>query len=257
MDTNSIVKNPQLEDAVPTNDLPEEIQKQINILTELESKKNNAQTLATNAKNSADNMKSYVTKKFLGHEYKSGDTKEIITDMQEVMKQMSLAQESQAEATTLSFEFIQALSKTSEYLFALGCFNFAATETMIAELTSYGKQLTGHEGLSDTIKQKMREVAKRLNMQKDLMLRQSKLEENQRNQARTLDLYQEDVEKKYDNLKREMDKKLFDLKNTTDTSIQTHKSLIEKELNHISIYKIVTYFSVAVAVGAIILAIVL
>lgn len=253
MDTNSIVNNPQLEDVVPTNDLPQTIQKQLNILTELETEKENAETLANNAKTSADNMKSFVTKKILGHEYKSGDTKEIITDMQEVMKQMALAQESQAQATTLSFEFMQALSKTSEYLFAIGCFNFAATETMIEELTSYGKQLTGHEGLSDTIKQKMLEVAKRLKMQKDLMLRQSKLEENQRNQARKLELYQEDGAKKHDCLKRDIDGKLFDLKNTTDKSIQKHKSFVDKEINR---YKIISYISIVISFAAIILAII-
>ena len=180
MDNSNTMENLSQITSFNINDLPSTIQKQISSLQELETEKSKAEELAVNAKREADGMKSFVTKKVLGHEYQSGDTKTIITDTQTVIKLMAEAQEKNAKATSLSFKFIQNLSKTSEYLFALGCFNFAATEKMIEELTSYGNQLTGHEGVSDTIKEKMLEVAKRLNMQKDLMLRQSRFEEKQK-----------------------------------------------------------------------------
>lgn len=160
--------------------LPDIIQGQIRELTELEEKKKKSSEKAEEAKKAADEMKGYVKKKFLGIGYSSGDTKEIIEDMQKVIQLIAEAQEFNAQATAYSFKFMQQLTKSSEYLFSLGCFNFATTEVMIKELTSCGKSLTGHEGVSDAIKEKMLEVAKRLNMQKDLMLRQNKLEEKLR-----------------------------------------------------------------------------
>ena len=186
----SLEKHPPIEtintETISVEDLPKTIQTQIEVLTELEKKKKEASDDAKNAKESADNMKTFVTKKFLGKEYKSGDTTKILEDTQKVIGLIAKAQESNAKATACSFKFMQKLSETSEYLFALGCFNFAATETMIEELTSYGKQISGHEGVSDAIKEKMLEIAKRLKMQKELMLRQNELEEKLRNNKEDL-----------------------------------------------------------------------
>ncbi len=178
---NSTLENyPFSIEKIGQENLPDIIKSQIRELTDLEEKKNKSSENAEKAKRAAEEMKSFVKKKFLGIGYHSGDTKEIIGDMQKVIQLIAEAQESNAQATAYSFKFMQQLTKSSEYLFSLGCFNFATTEVMIKELTSCGKGLTGHEGVSDAVKEKMLEVAKRLNMQKDLMLRQNKLEEKLR-----------------------------------------------------------------------------
>ena len=179
IENTSLENYPSFEE-IDQDNLPEIIKEQIRDLTELEEKKNKSSEDAEKAKQAADEMKGFVKKKFIGIEYNSGNTKEIIADMQKVIQLVAEAQESNAQATAFSFKFMQQLTKSSEYLFSLGCFNFATTEVMIKELTSYGKNLTGHVGISDAIKEKMLEVAKRLNMQKDLMLRQNKLEEKLR-----------------------------------------------------------------------------
>lgn len=206
-EASSLEKYPPIE-TINIEDLPETIQTQIKVLTELEEKKEKAFKDAETAKQSADNMKTFVTKKFLWKEYKSGDTTEILEDTQKVIGLIAKAQESNAKATACSFKFMQKLSETSEYLFALGCFNFAATEKMIEELTSYGDQLTGHEGISDTIKEKMLEVAKRLNMQKDLMLRQSRFEEKLREMGHELS----ELKEKWNRVLQEKEHEISDLK---------------------------------------------
>ena len=225
----SLEKHPPIEtinaETISIEDLPKTIQTQIEVLTELEKKKKKASDDAKNAKTSADNMKTFVTKKFLGKEYKSGDTTKILEDTQKVIGLIAIAQESNAKATACSFKFMQKLSETSEYLFALGCFNFAATEKMIEELTSYGDQLTGHEGISDTIKEKMLEVAKRLNMQKDLMLRQSRFEEKLREMGHELS----ELKEKWNRVLREKEHEISDLKEVVET-ISTRQNKFAENL---------------------------
>lgn len=186
-------KNSLPTEIIDPQELPEIIRGKVTLLEDLEKQKKDACDNAKLAKEKADSMKSFVTKKFLWHEYESGDPKAIIKDMQDVIQNIAKAQETNAKATALSFEFMKQLSETSEYLFGLCCFNFAATEKMIEELTTYGQDLTGHNGISDAIKTKMLEVAKRLNMQKDLMLRQNKLEEKLREKDRELHELKEDI----------------------------------------------------------------
>lgn len=82
------------------------------------------------------------------------------------------------------------------------------------------------------------------------------IEESQRNQSRKMELYQKEIDDKFENYKKANKEKFNELKQSTAESIQKHKAIIDKDLNLITRYKIISYISIVISVAAIILAII-
>lgn len=151
---------------------PETIARQIQALSTLQDKVESAKKKATDARNGADSLEGYVRKKILGINYKSGNTEEKIEKLQDIVKDIAVAQEENAEATRLSLEFQEAISKTTEFLFALGCVDMAANEAMIDQIKKIkdGKFDGGKIVLTDDIKKRILDVAHRLKAHQDVLL---------------------------------------------------------------------------------------
>lgn len=208
-------KNSQLEQVILPKDLqvklselPQIISNKTKLITELEMKVNEARIKAESAEKQAQEIKGYTTKKFMGYEYKSGDTKENVESTQNVVKLLALAQKKSTEALKLSFLFQKELASTSEYLFYLGCYNIATNESMIANLN---KQLRG-EGtngikLSENVKEQFKNVVQRLRAQKDVLFRQQQIEEKSKLQEDKLKLIETDIQIKTQNFELELENK--------------------------------------------------
>lgn len=208
-------KNTQLEQVnlpkdlqVKLSELPQIISNKTKLITELEMKVNEARKGAESAEKQAQEIKGYETKKIMGYEYKSGDTKANVESTQNVVKLLALAQKKSTEALELSFLFQKELASTSEYLFYLGCYNIATNESMI---TNLNKQLRG-EGtngikLSENVKEQFKNVVQRLRAQKDVLFRQQQIEEKSKLQEDKLKSIETDIQIKTQNFEQELQNK--------------------------------------------------
>lgn len=192
---------------------PATIAQQIQALSTLQSKVESAKQKATDAKNGADSLDGYVRKKFLGIEYMSGNTEEKIEKLQGIVKDIAVAQEENAEATKLSFEFQEAISKTTEFLFALGCVDMAANEAMIDQIKKIrdGKFDGGKIDLTDDIKKRILEVAHRLKAHQDVLLQIESLKDKLKVDLDNLSTQQKSI-------KESAEKELADIRNAAAES---------------------------------------
>lgn len=189
--------------------LPKVISSRAKLLKELQNKVKEANKAADEASRKAEEMGGYKEKSFLGIKFRTGNTKDIVNNNLDVTKENSRALKLNADASALTNQFQQELTKACEFLFYLGCYNIAANESMI---TSLNKQLKGNvDGvvLSDEVKEQFRNVVKRLKSQQDVLYRQQKLENLQLNLVKEL----EKKELSYNKL----DKQISDIKKAQES----------------------------------------
>ena len=181
---------------VSIQQFPEEISAQIKILTELEKKVNEAKELGDKAKQDSETLQGYVESRFLFIKHKGGDTKKIVEETQDVVKRIGLATESNSQALDLVYQYQDATQKAIEYLFSLGCVNFAATEAMINDINSIREGKTKLKGivLSDEVKARLQTVAERLRQQQEIRKRQDRLEQKFLEETRTVSKRVDDAE---------------------------------------------------------------
>ena len=156
-------------------DLPKTLQNQIRFLEQLKTKQAEAEKQAKAAKEGADSLEAYVRKKFLGKEYLSGDNKQKIEHLQEVVKNLANSQESVTTATNISLKFQQSLSETSQFLLFLGCSNIASFNAVIDNINRIDKDGIGGNSISEDVKAKLKEVVTSLKERQDVMFRQEKM----------------------------------------------------------------------------------
>lgn len=191
----------EMDDMADVASFPQTIAKQIGILLDLDGKVKSAKKKALAATAGAESLDGYVRKKLLGVEYKSGDTKKKIEAIQDVVKKMAIAQEENANATELSFEFQEAISKTTENLFVMGCIDMAANEAMIEQIKEIrdGNFIGGKINLTEDVKKRILEVAQRLKAHQDILLKMEKLKTDLSNlevqQSMNFDKVKGDIEK--------------------------------------------------------------
>ena len=175
------------------HDLPESIstfptiiRDKATLLSNLERQIDEAQKKANEAQEATNKMSGYEDKeiKFLGMtcKRKSGDTKKIIEETQDVVKLQTDATTSNTKALELTLQFEKELASTTEYLFYLGCYNIATNEAMIARLNEQlNNEFVSDNGpqikLSSDTKEQFKSVVKRLIAQQDVLYRQEKLKE--------------------------------------------------------------------------------
>lgn len=161
---------------------PTLIVQKIRLISELENKVAEAKKTAEKAKLNAESLKGYEEKStfWKRFKWKSGNTKDIIENTQTVTKDIALATEQNTEALEWVMKFEKELATTAEFLFYLGCYNIATNEAMIEDLNEQlRKDVIEVEDkrikLSAKVKDKFKNVVKRLQAQQDVLYRQEKL----------------------------------------------------------------------------------
>lgn len=188
------------EEFLNDKDLPQKIEtfpslisQKTSLIAKLENKVKEAKKAAEDAKGKADNLKGFEEKrKFFGLiKWKSGKTKDYIEDTQEATKGIATATKLNSEAIELTLKFEEELANTAEFLFYLGCYNIATNEAMIADLN---EQLRKDDievedkriKLSAEVKEKFKNVVKRLQAQQDVLYRQEKLKKKSKQHGKAI-----------------------------------------------------------------------
>lgn len=166
------------------------------LLSNLERQIDEAQKKANEAQEATNKMNGYEDKeikigKWNIFKWKSGDTKKIMEETQDVVKLQTDAATSNAKALELSFQFEKELASTTEFLFYLGCYNIATVEAMIADLNEQlKKEITSNNGqkikLSSKTKELFKSVIKRLSERQDVLYRQEKLKEKSKRHGQAI-----------------------------------------------------------------------
>lgn len=188
------------EEFLNDKDLPQKIEtfpslisQKTSLIAKLENKVKEAKKAAEDAKGKADNLKGFQEKrKFFGLiKWKSGKAKDYIEDTQEATKGIASATKLNSEALELTLKFEEELANTAEFLFYLGCYNIATNEAMIADLN---EQLRKDDievedkriKLSAEVKEKFKNVVKRLQAQQDVLYRQEKLKKKSKQHGKAI-----------------------------------------------------------------------
>lgn len=173
--------------SVDVDDIPDIIASSIDNISKLENQVRTAEESANRAMDYVGGqMARYKDKNFLGFNYRSGNTKDIIEDTQEAVEKLAKAQQVSVEALKKSFEFQKKLAETSKYLFALGCANITVNRITVRAIEL---KLSGasKETLSDLAKQEMMAVVKQLKEQEDILKKQEFLSSKVKEHASRLD----------------------------------------------------------------------
>lgn len=210
--------------------LPKVISSRAKLLKELQNKVKEANKAADEASRKAEEMGGYKEKSFLGIKFRTGNTKDIVNNNLDVTKENSRALKLNADASALTNQFQQELTKACEFLFYLGCYNIAANESMI---TSLNKQLKGNvDGvvLSDEVKEQFRNVVKRLKSQQNVLYRQQKLEKNvKKTQEKIKENYNLQLKLKKELEKKELSYNKLDIQISDIKKAQESKDLLDEE----------------------------
>ena len=171
-------------------------------------------------------LKGFEDETFWFWKYKKGDTKEIITSTQEVVRSLSNVVIGNTHAIALSFRYHSELAKFSQFLLYLGCYNIAMNEAIVNDLNDAleKKETINKRKLSEKTKEKLKEIIHHLKEQQNILQKQNALAEKQA-------FFQQELEKKIDKqaFKDEIEK--YVSKSSHCADIET----IQNELKRISI----------------------
>lgn len=171
-------------------------------------------------------LKGFEDETFWFWKYKKGDTKEIITSTQEVVRSLSNVVVGNTHAIALSFKYHSEMAKFSQFLLGLGCYNIAMNEAIVSDLNDAlkKKNTIDKKKLSEKTKERLKEIIKRLKDQQNILQKQNDLSEKQA-------IFQKELEKKIDKQAFNDEIEKYVTKGSHFADIET----IQNELKQISI----------------------
>lgn len=161
--------------------LPDFISGMITKISDLEKEVTNSEESAKQAMQYVNDMEHYEEKGKWIFRHRSGDTKDIIGDTQEAVRELAQAQQVSVSALKKSFEFQKQLTEVSRTLLKLGCANRTMNNTVVLAIDA---KLNGasKEQISELARQEMINVVRQLKQQEDIFKKQesltSKLKDN-------------------------------------------------------------------------------
>ena len=122
-------------------------------------------------------LKGFEEDTFWFWKYKKGDTKEIITSTQDVVRSLSNVVIGNTHAIALSFKYHSEMAKFSQFLLGLGCYNIAMNEAIVSDLNDAlkKKNTIDKKKLSEKTKERLKEIIKRLKDQQNILHKQNEL----------------------------------------------------------------------------------
>ena len=205
---------------IDTDKLPEIVSGRIEEISELEKAINASESSAKNAMKYVNTeMKSYKTKGIGIFAHRSGNTKDIIEDTQEAIKNLANAQQVSVKALQKSFEFHKKLADTSKYLFELGCANITVNRIAVRAIEKKLKGASKGE-ISELARQEMMNVVRQLKEQEDILKKQEFLTEQVKNNVSRLnekDEIDKEQSQKIDSLSNENKKQNERISEINDT----------------------------------------
>lgn len=205
---------------IDTDKLPEIVSGRIEEISELEKAINASESSAKNAMKYVNTeMKSYKTKGIGIFAHRSGNTKDIIEDTQEAIKNLANAQQVSVKALQKSFEFHKKLADTSKYLFELGCANITVNRIAVRAIEKKLKGASKGE-ISELARQEMMNVVRQLKEQEDILKKQEFLTEQVKNNVSRLnekDEIDKEQSQKIDSLSNENKKQNERISEISDT----------------------------------------
>lgn len=171
-------------------------------------------------------LKGFEDKTLWFWKYKKGDTKEIITNTQEVVRSLSNVVIGNTHAIALSFKYHSELAKFSQFLLYLGCYNFAMNVAIVNDLNDAleKKETIDKRKLSEKTKERLKEIIHHLKEQQNVLQKQNALAEKQA-------FLQKELEKKIDKQAFNDEIKQYVTKSSHYADIET----IQNKLTQISI----------------------
>ncbi len=138
-------------------------------------------------------LKGFEDETFWFWKYKKGDTKEIITSTQEVVRSLSNVVIGNTHAIALSFRYHSELAKFSQFLLYLGCYNIAMNVAIVNDLNDAlkKKETIDKRKLSEKTKERLKDIIHHLKEQQNILQQQNALAEKQAS-------LQKELEKKID-----------------------------------------------------------
>lgn len=177
MNENELIM-PEFENAgiqINTNDLPSSIGGMIDEISDLEKEIKSSDESAKKAMDYVNNkMSRYEEKGKWIFKHRAGNTKDIVIDTQEAVKNLATAQEVSVSALRKSFEFQKKLADVSKMLFRLGCANITMNRIAVREIEA---KLNGasKEQISELARQELMNVVCQLKQQEDILAKQQLL----------------------------------------------------------------------------------
>lgn len=138
-------------------------------------------------------LKGFEDETFWFWKYKKGDTKEIITSTQEVIRSLSNVVIGNTHAIALSFKYHSELAEFSNFLLYLGCYNIAMNVEIVNDLNDAleKKETIDKKEWSKKTKERVKEIIHHLKDQQNVLQKQNALAEKQA-------FLQKELEKKID-----------------------------------------------------------
>lgn len=171
-------------------------------------------------------IKGFEDATFWFWKYKKGDTKEIITSTQEVIRSLSNVVIGNTHAIALSFRYHSELAKFSQFLLYLGCYNIAMNVAIVNDLNEAleKKETINKRKLSEKTKERLKEIIHHLKEQQNILQKQNALAEKQA-------FLQNELEKKIDKQAFNDEIEKYVTKSSHSADIET----IQNKLTQISI----------------------
>lgn len=145
-----------------------------------------------------NDMKRYKNKSLFGFGYRSGNTKDIIEDLQKAVEKQAKAQQINTEAMQKSFEFQRKLSEATKYLFAITTTNSACVRTAIKVIA--GKLEINDGSVSELVKSELEQLLHQLKMQEDMQNEQELLKGKVEENTKAIKVNQDDISKNKSNI---------------------------------------------------------
>lgn len=171
-------------------------------------------------------LKGFQDDTFWFWKYKKGDTKEIITSTQEVIRSLSNVVIGNTHAIALSFKYHSELAEFSNFLLYLGCYNIAMNVEIVNDLNDAleKKETIDKKEWSKKTKERVKEIIHHLKDQQNVLQKQNALAEKQA-------FLQKELEKKIDKQAFNDEIEQFVTKSSHYADIET----IQNKLTQISI----------------------
>ena len=184
---------------VNEDNLPSAIFGAIDIISSLEKKIRQSSDEANSVLDYINNnMKRYKNKSLFGFGYRSGNTKDIIEDLQKAVEKQAKAQQINTEAMQKSFEFQRKLSEATKYLFAITTTNSACVRTAIKVIA--GKLEINDGSVSELVKSELEQLLHQLKMQEDMQHEQELLKGKVEENTKAIKVNQDDIYKNKSNI---------------------------------------------------------
>ena len=166
-----------------------------------------------------NDMKRYKNKSLFGFGYRSGNTEDIIEDLQKAVEKQAKAQQINTEAMQKSFEFQRKLSEATKYLFAITTTNSACVRTAIKVIA--GKLEINDGSVSELVKSELEQLLHQLKMQEDMQHEQELLKGKVEENTKAIKVNQDDISKNKSNIQ------------SNSSKIETHRNNIAQNASNI------------------------